>query len=126
MSEIAEGIRPESVGVQPQPALAAVERVASASNQPLPGNITPLWTVADVARFLQRSERWVYDALATDPNKPGSLPFIRIPGGRGSRGQGSARFVPADIVAWVAAGCPPATVFRTWQEVDKRGRRKSA
>ncbi|HEY3319587.1 MAG TPA: hypothetical protein VGP72_03820 [Planctomycetota bacterium] len=92
----------------------------------LPGNIIPLWTVADVARFLARSERWVWDALAVDPNKAGSVPFIRIPGGRGSRGQGSPRFLPADVVAWTSAGCPPAAVFRSWQEADRKNKRKTA
>ena len=92
----------------------------------LPGNVAPLWTVTDAARFLHRSERWLYGALAQDPNKPGSVPFIRIPGGRGSRGQGSPRFLPADIVAWVSAGCPPAAVFRSWQEADGKHRKKTA
>lgn len=92
----------------------------------LPGGIAPLWSVRDVARFLQRSERWIYDTLAADPAKAGSIPVFRIPGGRGSRGRGSARFVPADIVEWVAAGCPPAAVFRQWQEAEQRKRKKSA
>ena len=92
----------------------------------LPGNVAPLWTVRDVARFLARSERWIWDSLSADPAKPGSLPFIRIPGGRGCRGEGSPRFVAADIQFWVASGCPPAAVFRSWQEAEKKNKRKSA
>jgi hypothetical protein len=92
----------------------------------LPGGVAPLWTVRDVARFLARSERFVWEALSADPAKPGSLPFIRIPGGRGCRGEGSPRFVAADIQFWVANGCPPAAVFRSWQEAEKKSKRKSA
>ena len=92
----------------------------------LPGGVSPLWTVRDVARFLARSERFIWEALSSDPAKPGSLPFIRIPGGRGCRGEGSPRFVAADIQFWVANGCPPAAVFRSWQEAEKKSKRKSA
>jgi hypothetical protein len=92
----------------------------------LPGHVSPLWTVRDVARFLARSERFIWEALSSDPAKPGSLPFIRIPGGRGCRGEGSPRFVAAEIQSWVASGCPPAAVFRSWQEAEKKTKRKSA
>lgn len=89
----------------------------------LPGGVAPLWTVANAATFLARSERWVWEALLQDPEKPGSIPFIRIPGGRGSRGQGSPRFVPTEIVQWVAAGCPPAATFRAWCVEERKGKR---
>lgn len=92
----------------------------------LPGGVAPLWRVPDVARYLARSERWVWGALSADPAKPGSLPYFRLPGGRGSRGEGSPRFLPADIVEWVASGCPPATVFKGWREAEKKNKRKSA
>jgi hypothetical protein len=89
----------------------------------LPGGVAPLWTVSNAARFLARSERWVWDALSQDPEKPGSIPFIRIPGGRGSRGHGSPRFVPTEIIQWVAAGCPPAATFRSWSLSDQKGKK---
>ena len=92
----------------------------------LPGNVAPLWTVRDVARFLARSERFIWEALSADPQKAGSLPYIRIPGGRGCRGEGSPRFVAAEIQSWVKNGCPPAAVFRSWQEAEKKSKRKSA
>ena len=109
------------------PAQEPAATVQAAPVQPatLPGNFSPLWTTRDVANFLQRSEGWVYSALRADPNKAGSLPSIRIPGGRGSRGEGSARFVSADIMAWVSAGCPPAAIFKTWQDSERK-KKKSA
>jgi hypothetical protein len=116
-------------GAAVQEPAAVVQAVAveaqAAPPVTLPGGFAPLWTVADVAHFLQRSERFIYDALTRDPAQAGSIPFIRIPGGRGSHGQGSPRFVPASIQEWVAAGCPPAAVFQSWQEAGSKKRRKS-
>jgi hypothetical protein len=85
-----------------------------------------LWTVRECACYLARSERWVWDALAADPDKTGSIPHVRIPGGRGCRSHGgSPRFIPADIRAWVTDGCPPATVFKSWQEADEKRRSRA-
>ena len=70
-----------------------------------------LWDVKDVAKFLKRSERWVYTALALDESERGSIPHVRI-------GLASApRFAPAAIRAWVDAGCPPFGEFRkAWED----------
>ena len=115
-----------SAAVLQEAATAPKRPAGSRAPAALPGCVSPLWTVRDVARFLARSEGWIWGALSADPQKPGSLPFIRIPGGRGSRGQGSPRFVAAEIQTWVASGCPPAAVFRSWQEAEKKTKRKSA
>ena len=79
----------------------------------LPGNVQPLWTVADCAAYLQRSRRWIGSAMTIDPRKPGSIPFFRLPGRNGS--DGHPRFVPALVQAWAAAGCPPAATVATWR-----------
>jgi hypothetical protein len=64
--------------------------------------VTPLWTVRDLADLLCRSERWVYTSLQRDPEREGSVPFLRLPGG-------GPRFDPATIQAWLAQGCPAAS-----------------
>jgi len=119
---------PAAVQAAPEATASQGERLPAPQAPPssLPGGFAPLWTVADVASFLQRSERWVFNALTQDPAKPGSLPFIRIPGGRGSHGQGSPRFVPAEVVSWVSEGCPPVTVFRSWQGTQRKSKRKAS
>lgn len=92
----------------------------------LHSEIAPLWGVKECAFFLRRSERWVWDALRCDPNKAGSLPFIRIPGGRGCRhGQGSPRFLADEIRAWAAEGCPPAAIFKAWQKAERKRLRRT-
>ncbi|MGD0090878.1 MAG: hypothetical protein ABSE73_13250 [Planctomycetota bacterium] len=113
------------VAESPQAPPTALDNPAPVQPATLPGGFAPLWSVRDVAAYLQRSERWVYDALTQDPAKAGSIPFLRIPGGRGSHGEGTARFLPAAVQEWVASGCPPAAVFRTWQESERK-KRKSA
>ena len=55
-----------------------------------------LWDVKDVAKFLKRSERWVYGQLSDN-----AIPHVRL---------GVApRFLPDKIRAWVEAGCPRPT-----------------
>lgn len=52
-----------------------------------------LWDVKDVAKFLKRSERWVFGRLSE-----GSIPHVRL---------GTApRFIPSKIRSWVEDGCP--------------------
>lgn len=70
--------------------------------------VSPLWTVKEVAAYLQRSERWVYTALKRDPKHKGSLPNFRLPGG-------GPRFDPKEVREWLADGCPPAAEFRRRQ-----------
>lgn len=103
-----------------------VEPDLSAHAGILPGNVEPLWTVADCAVFLQRSERWVWDALARDPDSPGSIPFVRLPGGRSKCGRGSPRFIPEHIRRWVMLGCPPAAAFKMWVDWTEEKRRRKA
>jgi hypothetical protein len=69
----------------------AVERVESS-----PGNY--LWGVEEVARFLHRSPRWVYGAIAS-PRM--GLPFFRLPG------RGGPRFDPAAVRKWLETQCNP-------------------
>ena len=82
-------------------------------SKPLPGSIQPLWTIVDCAKYLQRSRRWVGYAMAIDPRKPGSIPHFRLTGRNGR--DGAPRFIPAQIMAWASAGCPPASVVSTWR-----------
>jgi hypothetical protein len=67
---------------------------------------TTLWTIAEVAAFLQRSIRWVRYTLRRPDSEQGSIPHLTLPG------RGGTRFVPGEIEDWVRAGCPPARVFR--------------
>lgn len=78
----------------------------------LPGGIPPLWTVAEAARFLRKSPRWVWYALRLADTEPGSIPHCKL--GR------SPRFDPEDLRAWAAMRCPPAATFRRWQEGGRR------
>ena len=69
---------------------------------------TALWPVRDVARFLARSERWIFRQLKRPDTEPGSIPHYRL-------SDGAPRFDPEEIRAWVREGCPPAGMFREQQ-----------
>ncbi len=69
-----------------------------------------LWTVAELAEFLRRSQRWVYVQLTRAADEIGSIPCLRLPGRRGG-----ARFDPAEIRAWLRAGSPPVADWRRLQ-----------
>ncbi|HEY3325058.1 MAG TPA: helix-turn-helix domain-containing protein [Planctomycetota bacterium] len=83
----------------------------------LPGNIAPLWSVAEVATFLGKSPRWVWRALTITPDDAGSVPHVRI--------GASPRFVPDHIRRWILDGCPPAATFRAWQDADEKRQRRA-
>mgnify|MGYP000735619577 CR=1 FL=1 len=74
-----------------------------------------LWTVADAATFLRKSQRWLFGQLKIDDTQPGSIPHVRL--GR------SPRFIPDDLKAWAAAGFPPAATFKEWKEMSARRKR---
>lgn len=67
-----------------------------------------LWTRRELAGYLRVSSRWLDSALARARDDRGSIPHVVLPSS-GSRRQ--IRFVPEDIHAWVAMGCPPADEF---------------
>jgi hypothetical protein len=69
-------------------------------------DVEALWTVEQVAEYLTRSPRWVYGRLKIDPQRHGSIPHVRLPGG-------APRFIPCEIRAWVRANCPAAARFRS-------------
>ncbi len=68
--------------------------------------VTPasLWTLQELATYLQRSPRWISYRLGRTPETEGSIPHVRL--GR------TPRFDPEEIRAWVQAGCPSTAVFR--------------
>lgn len=69
--------------------------------------VQPLWSVAVLARYLGRSQRWVWAQLGRPETEPGSIPHRRI---------GKApRFIPEEIQRWVDAGCPPVVQLQTWR-----------
>ena len=68
-----------------------------------------LWTVRDAARFLARSERWIFRQLKRPDTEPGSIPYYRL-------ADGAPRFDPEEIREWVKVGCPPAGTFRSWNK----------
>ena len=67
-----------------------------------------LWTVKECAQYLRRSSRWVWEHVRIPLDTSGSIPHTRLPGG-------APRFVPTDVIAWVADGCPPAATFLKWR-----------
>jgi excisionase family DNA binding protein len=69
--------------------------------------IEGLWTVDELARFLNMSGRWVRKRLCYRPEEQGSIPHVRF--GR------TPRFDPTEIRAWVQAGTPPASDWAAWQ-----------
>jgi predicted DNA-binding transcriptional regulator AlpA len=71
-----------------------------------------LWSVDECAKFLGKSRRWVWSAVARCANRNGSIPYVRV--GR------TPRFFPADIIEWARLNCPPAEVVE-----DLKGSRKS-
>ena len=71
-----------------------------------------LWTVAQAAKFLRKSPRWLFNQLTHDESQVGSIPHVRL--GR------SPRFIPEDLRAWAAAGFPPAATFKEWQQMSSR------
>jgi len=76
-----------------------------------------LWTVAEAARFLRKSRRWLFGALRLPPSEPGSIPHVRL--GR------SPRFDPPTLRAWVVNDCPPADLFKAWRLADERKRKRA-
>lgn len=60
----------------------------------------PLWDVAAAGRFLRKSKRWLYGALAIPKDRKGSIPHYRV--------GASPRFCPGELRQWVVRGCPPA------------------
>ncbi len=62
------------------------------------GDDSSLWDVDGVAKFLHRSPRWVYGAIAS-PRM--GLPFFRLPG------RGGPRFDPAAVRKWLETQCNP-------------------
>jgi hypothetical protein len=80
--------------------------------QPAPAVAEALWTVGELARFLNRSPRWVRLQLARSPEEAGSLPHVKLPS-PGRRRQ--VRFIPATIRAWLEAGCPSIRDFEGMQ-----------
>jgi len=75
---------------------------------------TTLWTVAQAAKFLRKSERWMFGQLTLDESQTGSIPHVRL--GR------SPRFIPAELREWSAAGFPPAAAFKEMKDAEKRKR----
>ena len=73
-----------------------------------------LWTVKDVAKYLQRSPRWVWGCLTHRPDESGSIPHIRLPGKTPS-----PRFVPDEVRDWAALNFPPARDFKAWRDRKK-------
>jgi hypothetical protein len=71
-----------------------------------------LWDIRACANFIRKSPRWLWSALRTRPEEPGSIPHVYI--GK------TARFVPADIEKWVQQGCPPAATFAEWRRAEEK------
>lgn len=74
----------------------------------------PLWDNRTCSIYLGKSTRWLYIAVRTRPEEPGSIPHSRV-------GE-TPRFIPEDIREWVRVGCPPAATFAEWQRVEKKKR----
>lgn len=70
-----------------------------------------LWDVKEAAAYLRRSPRWVWFALNLEEDLPGSIPHLRLPCVQGT-GNGSPRFIPWELEAWIQQGCPAVSVFR--------------
>jgi len=70
-----------------------------------------LLTVIEAAHFLNRSERWVSEAIARDSKSKGSIPHYRLPGNRGG-----VRFIREDLIAWLKDGCPPTAAWESWRK----------
>ena len=66
-----------------------------------------LWRVKELAAYLKKSPRWVWERLKIAADKPGSIPHYRV-------GE-SPRFEPSLIRQWVVANCPPASTLSEWQ-----------
>lgn len=65
--------------------------------------VMPLWAVSDLARYLKRSQRWVWSQLDVPGKRTGRIPHLRI---------GKApRFIPEEIFRWVRLGCPSVADF---------------
>jgi len=71
-------------------------------------------TVKEAAAYLKRSERWIREAVARDPQEAGSIPHHRLPGRRGG-----VRFDRDELLLWLKADCPPAAVWNSWQNAGK-------
>ena len=66
--------------------------------------VEALWDLKGCAAYLGKSQSWLWTRLRVPPEQRGSIPALRVGGG--------PRFDPAEIRAWVAAGCPPVAAFR--------------
>jgi hypothetical protein len=98
------------------PSLAKGDNMEVETQTSTPTVTETLWTVKQAARFLQKSERWIFGQLNIDENEHGSIPHVRL--GR------SPRFIPDDLRSWASEGFPPAAAFKEWKEADaKRARR---
>lgn len=102
----------ETAGQQQSTLETAPEGLVTA---PLPGGIQPLLSVQQAARYLGKSPRWLWNALALAPEQAGSIPSVRV--------GGTHRFILEDLQAWVRQGCPSAANFAEWQKFEKKHRR---
>ena len=78
--------------------------------------VARLWNVESCAAYLGKSPRWLWSALRVSPEKPGSIPHVRL--GR------TPRFLPEHISAWVGQGCPPAAMFRAWLTAEEKRQKR--
>ena len=76
-----------------------------------------LWSVKECAAYLRRSPRWVWSALVVPASNAGSIPHVRI--------GASPRFFPADVMAWVRQGCPPAATFAEWNVAEQKRQKRA-
>jgi propanediol dehydratase large subunit len=86
------------------------------------GDALGLWTVKDVAGYMNRSTRSIEKCLCIQSNQAGSIPHIRLKPATGTRC--SIRFNKNVIALWVEIGCPSVDDFRKWQHTDKRYTRR--
>lgn len=93
---------------------AAIDQAAGDAGQVLAAPALDLrtWNVEQCAAYLQKSKRWVWEALAKREDQEGSIPHTRI--GR------APRFDPDTIRDWLLAGAPPAADFKTLQRKRTR------
>lgn len=77
----------------------------------IPASLPQLWTVKEAATYLRKSESWVWQAVRTPEDRPGSIPHAKL--GK------SPRFIPEEMQAWAASGFLPAADFKQ----DPRSRR---
>lgn len=76
-----------------------------------------LWRVKELAEYLKKSPRWVWERLKLSADQPGSIPHYRV--------GDSPRFAPGLIRQWVMGNCPPAATLEEWQIERTHTARKS-